>query len=93
VCPRKGDPQVVQAAEKRFAEYKAKFKKGDKTKEGKKGKGKWSVEFKDLDDTSKKKIRETVLAMAASDTCSTTSTILTISSRSSCYPSLFPCSA
>ncbi len=55
MCPCKSDPQVVQAAEKRFSEYKAKFKKSDKTKEGEKGKGKRIVEFKDLDDASKKK--------------------------------------
>ena len=82
VCPRKGDPLVIQAAEKRFVEYKAKFKKGDKGKEGGKGKGKRSVEFKDLDEASQKKIRETVLAMAASDTSSTTSTVSSISTRS-----------
>jgi hypothetical protein len=40
------------------------------------------VEFKDLDDASKKKMRETVLAMAATDNSSTTSTVSTISSRS-----------
>ena len=89
VCPRKGEPQVVQAAENKFAEYKAKIKKGDKAKGGDKGKGKRSVEFKDLDDASKKKIRETVLAMAASDSSSTTSTVSTISGASTAGPRVF----
>jgi hypothetical protein len=89
VCPRKGEPQVVQAAENKFAEYKAKIRKGDKAKGGDKGKGKRSVEFKDLDDASKKKIRETVLAMAASDSSSTTSTVSTISGASTAGPRVF----
>ena len=81
MCPRKNKPQIVQAAEKSFADYKAKFKKSGKTKNGDKRKGKRSVEFKDLDKNSKK-MREAVLAMAASDSSSTTSFVSTILSRS-----------
>ena len=54
MCPHKNEPQIVQAAEKSFAYYKTKFKKGDKTKDGNKGKGKRTVEFKDLDENLKK---------------------------------------
>ena len=82
VCPRKNDPKVVQAAENKFVEYKAKMKKGDKARDSEKGRRKRTVEFKDLDDASQKKMREAVLAMAASDSSSTTSTVSTISSRS-----------
>jgi hypothetical protein len=64
VCPRGTDPQTIKNAETKFAAYKANLKKGGKSRsDGSKPTGKRSIEFKDLEEYSQKKMRKTVLAM------------------------------
>jgi hypothetical protein len=64
VCPRGTDPQTIKNAETKFAAYKANLKKGGKSRsDGSKSTGKRSIEFKDLEEYSQKKMRKTVLAM------------------------------
>jgi hypothetical protein len=54
------NPQVIKTANQHYAEFKDKQAKcGHKPK----GKGKKTIEYKDLDKKSKKEMRETVLAM------------------------------
>ncbi len=62
VCPHGPDPRVIKKADERYAEFKdAQAKRGQKPK-GKNRKEK-TVEYKDLNERSKKKMRETVLAI------------------------------
>jgi hypothetical protein len=66
VCPRSSNPQVIKKAVERYVEFKdAQAKRGQKPK-GKNRKEKM-VEYKDLDERSKKKMRETVLAIIAEE--------------------------
>ncbi len=68
VCPRGKEPQIIKNAETKFASYKAALKWGGSTKsksDGGKPTGKKSIEFKNLDERSQKKMHEIVLAMTA----------------------------
>jgi hypothetical protein len=66
VCPRGTNPQVIKKVDERYAEFKdAQAKWGQKPKgENRKEK---TVEYKDLDERSKKKMQETVLAIIAEE--------------------------
>jgi hypothetical protein len=62
VCPRGTNPQVIKATDQRYAEFKdMQAKHGNKPK----GKGKKTIDYKDLDEKSRKKMRKTVFAMTA----------------------------
>jgi hypothetical protein len=72
VCPRSTEPQILKNVEERYVAYKNDLTKcGDKPK----SKGKRTIEYKDLNKRSKKKMRETVLAIDAS----TAPSVLTVS--------------
>jgi hypothetical protein len=76
-CPCSNNPQVIKNTEISFANYKAALKRVGSSKlksNGGKKTGKRTIEFKDLDKRSQKKMRETMLAMSA-DIGSTASTI------------------
>jgi hypothetical protein len=64
VCPRGTDPQTIKNAATKFTAYKASLKKGGKSRsDGSKPSGKRSIEFKDLEEHSQKKMHKTMLAM------------------------------
>jgi hypothetical protein len=86
VSPCGSEPQVKKSTGKLYNAYKKDFKQhGFKPKGKGKGKGKKTVKVNDLDDRSKKKMRETVLAMLTNSTLLTSSTTSSMT-RASTYP-------
>jgi hypothetical protein len=75
VCPRESKPQVIKATADRYAAWKATLKQGS-GKYKSQTKGKKNIEYKDLDKNSKKKMRETILAMSPDGSSTASSTII-----------------
>ncbi len=74
VCPCGTKPQVIKAATDKYAAWKATLKWGG----GKSKSQTWekkTIEYKDLDKNSKKKMRETILAMSTNGLSTASSTI------------------
>jgi hypothetical protein len=64
VCPHGMDPQVIKAADQQYNEFNdMQAKHSNKPK----GHGKKIIDYKNLGEKSKKKIRKTILAMMAED--------------------------
>jgi hypothetical protein len=64
VCPQGMDPQVIKTADQQYAEFKEEqAKRSTKPK----GKGRKTIEYKDLDKKSNKKMRKAVLAITADE--------------------------
>ena len=76
VCPRGTDPTIIKTAAEKYAAYKELM--AAKRGACRRGRGK-SVDFKDLDAKSQKKMRETVLAMSADTSSVTSNSTLTTS--------------
>jgi hypothetical protein len=88
VCPRGSEPQIVKAYTDRYAAWKAALKWGggksiSQTKEKK------TIEYKNLDKNSRKKMKETILAMSANSSSMAPSTI-TLSNTRPCHLRLAP---
>jgi hypothetical protein len=81
VCPCGTDPQTIKNAATKLAAYKASLKKGGKSRsDGSKPSKKRSIEFKDLEEHSQKKMRTTVLVMLVDGILmsSTTSSVMLV---------------
>jgi hypothetical protein len=64
VCPCGTDPQVIKVADQWYAEFKdTQAKRGNKPK----GKGKRTLNYKDMDETLNKKMCKTILAMTVEE--------------------------